>query len=95
MGRKKIQISRITDERNRQVSNIFLFIFQLLYFTVNICMCRCRWGINVVLKNNGIDLFQYLTAEMKFEMLQKCLSSRSLISNHLRSINHTQKMQYF
>lgn len=34
MGRKKIQISRIADERNRQVENKFFLHFLNFYFQV-------------------------------------------------------------
>lgn len=48
MGRKKIQIQRITDERNRQVRSFFLKKIK--------CMCMCVWVLLLLLTLNEYSL---------------------------------------
>lgn len=48
MGRKKIQISRITDERNRQVNNAFFFLINLPSVITFLISYVKRFGLNEV-----------------------------------------------
>ena len=56
MGRKKIQISRITDERNRQVIMILMMI--LVMAVVNAVMMIETWAEEVLTDEENFKIFK-------------------------------------
>lgn len=55
MGRKKIQIVRINDERNRQV----MYLFNRLLYSVDATYCDNRFVATATSENRYIIVFVY------------------------------------
>ena len=98
MGRKKIAIKRITDERTRQVTFVVLFQvtfskrkFGLMKKAYELAvLCNCEVGLILFTQNN--KLFQFASTDMDHLLLRYTEFNEA---HESRNNNDVEKVGYF